>query len=115
MQDVDVNPLPHCGWGLTAERKLFLALAGVLATLILAQPREGTVPGDIPLHSQGGGQRRGKCLGLGEPVAPLDLESPSLWTAFPRTVETSALWGCVTEAPLLVDATIRLRRWAWEG
>lgn len=54
-------------------------------------------------------------MGLGEPVAPLDLESSSLWTAFPRTVETSALWGCVTEAPLLVDATIRLRRWAWEG
>uniref|UniRef100_A0A8C9J924 Eosinophil peroxidase n=1 Tax=Panthera tigris altaica TaxID=74533 RepID=A0A8C9J924_PANTA len=60
-------------------RKLFLALAGVLATLILAQPCEGTVP------------------------------------AFPRTVETSALWGCLTEVPLLVNATIRLRRWAWEG
>uniref|UniRef100_A0A8C3XDK8 Lactoperoxidase n=1 Tax=Catagonus wagneri TaxID=51154 RepID=A0A8C3XDK8_9CETA len=48
--------------------KLFLALEGVLATLILAQSCEATTP------------------------------------ASPRTVETSVLRGCITEAKLLVDA-----------
>lgn len=47
------------------EMKLLLALAGVLVTLILAQPCEGTVPGNSPLDRQGEGQWRGKYLGVG--------------------------------------------------
>lgn len=43
-------------------------------------------------------------MGLGEPVAALDSESHSFQTASPRTVETSVLQGCITEAKLLVDA-----------
>lgn len=58
-------PCPTAARGLTAEMKLFLALAGVLATLILAPPCEGTGPGNIPLDSRGGGQWRRRCLGLG--------------------------------------------------
>lgn len=78
MQVVGVNPLLTVAGGLTAEMELFLAPAGVLATLALAPPWEGTGPGNIPLSSQGGVRRRGKFLGLGEPVAPPDLESPSV-------------------------------------
>ncbi|KAF5916005.1 hypothetical protein HPG69_003078, partial [Diceros bicornis minor] len=69
VQDVGVGHLPRCGWGgLTVETKLFLALAGVLARLILAQSCEGTAP------------------------------------ASPGAVEILVLWGCLTEAKLLVDA-----------
>lgn len=58
-------PCPAVAGGLTAEMKLFLALAGVLSMLILAPACEGTGPGNIPLHSQGGRQWRGRGLGLG--------------------------------------------------
>lgn len=44
--------------------KLLLALVGLLDTLILARLSEGTTPGNSPLDSQGGGQWRGKHLGL---------------------------------------------------
>lgn len=62
---------------LTAERKLLLALAGLILTLVLAQPCEGTTPGNSPLDSPRKGRWRGNCLGLGA-VAPMDPESPSL-------------------------------------
>ncbi|CAK7291446.1 Eosinophil peroxidase [Vulpes lagopus] len=61
-------PCPSMAGCLIAKMKLFLALAGVLATLILAPLCEGT------------------------------------GAASPRTVETSVLRGCITEAKLLVDA-----------
>ncbi|KAM8944082.1 eosinophil peroxidase [Lycaon pictus] len=61
-------PCPGMAGCLIAKMKLFLALAGVLATLILAPLCEGT------------------------------------GAASPRTVETSVLRGCITEAKLLVDA-----------
>lgn len=69
-------PCPGMAGCLIAKMKLFLALAGVLATLILAPLCEGTGAGNIPLDSQGGGQWRGRCLGLGKPMAPLDSEPP---------------------------------------
>lgn len=65
MQDVGVTYCPTVARGLIVEIKLLLAPAGVLVTLILAQPCEGTAPGKSPLGKQGEGQWRGKCLGLG--------------------------------------------------
>lgn len=42
---------PAVAQGLAVERKLLLALAGLVLTLILAQPCEGAVPGNGPLDS----------------------------------------------------------------
>lgn len=79
----------HCcavARGHTVETKLLLALAGVLVTLVLAQPCEGTAPGNSPLDRQGEGQWRGKCLGLGglwlhRTLSPLPSEQllPGQW------------------------------------
>lgn len=62
MRDTGVTRVAQ---GLTVERKLLLALAGLVLTLVLAQPCEGTTPGNSPLDSPGEGQWRGNCLGLG--------------------------------------------------
>lgn len=64
-QDMGVAPCCAVARSHTVEMKLLLALAGVLVTLILAQPCEGTVPGNSPLDRQGEGQWRGKYLGVG--------------------------------------------------
>lgn len=62
MQDVGVARCPTVAGGLIVEMELLLALAGVIGTLVLAQPCEGTAPGNL-------GQLRrramkGQCLGL---------------------------------------------------
>ncbi|XP_024429014.3 eosinophil peroxidase [Desmodus rotundus] len=44
MQDIGVAHCPTVAGGLIVEMKLLLALAGVVATLVLAQPCEGTAP-----------------------------------------------------------------------
>lgn len=47
MQDIGVAHCPTVAGGLIVEMKLLLALAGVVATLVLAQPCEGTAPGNL--------------------------------------------------------------------
>lgn len=65
MRDVGVARGLAVAGGLIVEMKLLLAVAGVVATLVLAQPCEGTAPGNSRLDSQGRGQWRGSCSGLG--------------------------------------------------
>lgn len=68
MRDMGVARVAGCPavpQGLTVERKLLLALAGLILTLILAQPCEGATPGNSPLDRPEEGQWRGNCLGLG--------------------------------------------------
>lgn len=59
VQDMDVACCPTVARGLIVEMKLLLALTGVLVTLILAQPCEGTASGNSPLDRQGEEQWRG--------------------------------------------------------
>lgn len=82
MQDVGVARGLTAAGGPIVETKLLLAMAGVVATLILAQPCDGTAPGNSPLDSQGEGRWRGSCLGLGDLWLPRTL-SPLPLSSFP--------------------------------
>lgn len=58
VQDMDVA-CPTVARGLIVEMQRLLALTGVLVTLILVQPCEGTASGNSPVNRQGEEQWRG--------------------------------------------------------
>lgn len=88
-------PCPAVAGGLIAEKKLFLALAGVLATLIFVLPCESTGSGNSPLGSQGRGQWREEVSRSGGSpwvpwtLSPLPSEQPALRPWRPRSFATA--------------------------
>lgn len=80
MEAVAVTCSPSCGWS-PCKMQLLLALAGVLATFILIQPCEGTIPGNSTWTAKEEGRSKGRAIGgedLGLGGGSLDAESPSL-------------------------------------